>query len=162
MQSKVAGRGQLGTRAGERKADPQMGRQMPLCQPPSLTHPSPQFLGPSARPSGTTTGALTEAGRRGPWGSGGRQGQLTSDRKVCADFWAPMCSRYSYTYSANLQAGWKWLRLSGGPGSGQPQTPPSGFLEGLSDQAPAFSWAGGDQGQGAPIESSLQPPPASH
>lgn len=28
---------------------------------------------------------------------------LTSERKVCADFWAPTCSRYSYTYSANLQ-----------------------------------------------------------
>jgi len=29
-------------------------------------------------------------------------GSLTSDRKVCADFWAPTCSRYSYTYRANL------------------------------------------------------------
>lgn len=27
---------------------------------------------------------------------------LTSDRKVCADFCAPTCSRYSYTYRANL------------------------------------------------------------
>lgn len=27
---------------------------------------------------------------------------LTSDRNVCADFWAPTCSRYSYTYKANL------------------------------------------------------------
>lgn len=40
-------------------------------------------------------------------------GQLTSDRKVWADFWAPTCSRYSYTYSANLRAGWGRLRLSG-------------------------------------------------
>lgn len=32
-------------------------------------------------------------------------GRLTSDRKVWADFWAPTCSRYSYTYSANLQVG---------------------------------------------------------
>lgn len=107
-----------------------MGRQTPLCQLPNLTHPSPQFLGPSARPSGTTTGAVTEVGRRGPEGRVESQGQLTSDRKVCADFWAPMCNRYSYTYSANLQAGRKWLRLSGGLGSGQPQTPPSAFLEG--------------------------------
>lgn len=29
--------------------------------------------------------------------------RLTSDRKVCADFCAPTCSRYSYTYNANLQ-----------------------------------------------------------
>lgn len=28
---------------------------------------------------------------------------LTSDRKVCADFCAPTCSRYSYTYNANLK-----------------------------------------------------------
>lgn len=29
--------------------------------------------------------------------------QLTSDKKVCADFCAPTCSRYSYTYNANLE-----------------------------------------------------------
>lgn len=28
---------------------------------------------------------------------------LTSERKVCADFCAPTCSRYSYTYRANLE-----------------------------------------------------------
>lgn len=28
---------------------------------------------------------------------------LTSDRKVCADFCAPTCSKYSYTYKANLE-----------------------------------------------------------
>ena len=34
---------------------------------------------------------------------GKRQEPLTSDRKVCADFCAPTCSRYSYTYSASLE-----------------------------------------------------------
>jgi len=28
---------------------------------------------------------------------------LTSDKNVCAAFWAPTCSRYSYTYNANLK-----------------------------------------------------------
>ena len=28
---------------------------------------------------------------------------ITSDKNVCAAFWAPTCSRYSYTYNANLE-----------------------------------------------------------
>lgn len=43
---------------------------------------------PLARPAqdGGREAAAEHKGRR--WG-------LTSDRKVCADFWAPTCSRYS-------------------------------------------------------------------
>lgn len=29
-----------------------------------------------------------------------------SDRKVCADFCAPTCSKYSYTYKANFSLAW--------------------------------------------------------
>lgn len=28
---------------------------------------------------------------------------LTSDKNVCALFWAPTCNKYSYTYNANLE-----------------------------------------------------------
>lgn len=79
-----------GRGAKRRSSDGQTDAAMPA------TEPDP------AQPS--VPGAPTEAGRRGP-GVGRRGRPLTSERKVCADFWAPMCSRYSYTYSANLQAG---------------------------------------------------------
>lgn len=81
-----------------------------------------------------------------------RPSQLTSDRKVWADFWAPMCSRYSYTYSASLRGGGRrsgsqeaWGAVSLEPLLKDP-------WRGVSGQAPAFSWAGGDEGQGAHSE----------
>lgn len=57
------------------------------------TRVSPAFRGNAARPS-SSSGARNE--------KLGATRRLTSERKVCADFWAPTCSRYSYTYSANL------------------------------------------------------------
>lgn len=67
-------------------------------------------------------GAKEGAGCGGPaW-----PGQLTSDRKVWADFWAPTCSRYSYTYSANLQTG----GVGAGSGSQEVQADPKLCPEG--------------------------------
>lgn len=161
VQSKVAARGQLGTtRAEEQKADPRTGRQKPLCKQLSLTHARPQLPGPSA---GIWHHHWSpDRGREErTLGRVERQVQLTSDRKVCADFWAPMCNRYSYTYSANLQAG--------GSGSGSQEA------RGWSASNPALGVPGGTlrpgtclqlgrwrPGQGAHIEPSLHPPSASH
>ena len=115
----------------ERKADPQMDGQTPGCQPhrsaalssQGTTQPHHGDLIKKGGPQGV--GAREGAGCGGPaW-----PGQLTSDRKVWADFWAPTCSRYSYTYSANLQGG-----VGAGSGSqearARPKAPPRGSLGG--------------------------------
>lgn len=66
---------------------------------PARTLPNPQFPGPSEWQRGPTPWVPSGNGG-GPWGVGEEGGpgwrqRLTSDRKVWADFWAPMCSRYS-------------------------------------------------------------------